>query len=231
MLGRLGKTVEECRKQHKSLKTTNELLNERLKNDKVSACKVYSLLIYPLTHSKPIISRFVCATSRYTGETVCLTSYKSPRGGNDLLDSVTIREAYRATFKASHSDPIALGPYEEEFVSGGTGANNPIYRLWEQAEDIWGPNLETTIKCLVSVGAGLQRKQFIDRVFGINKTLLAYATDTEQTADMFRQDKANLETDGRYRRLNCKSDGTNSLPEPLTQLIKECGEMLSESRS
>jgi hypothetical protein len=173
-----------------------------------------------LTHGKLIISRFVCATSRYTGETVCLTSYKSPRGGNDLLGSVTIRQAWRATSKTSYSDPISLGPYEEEFLGGGTGANNPIYRLWEQAEGIWGANLETIIKCLVSIGAGLQRKQFIDRVFGINKTLFAFATDTEQTADMFRQDKTRLETDGRYRRLNCKSGGSNSLPEPLTQLIQ-----------
>jgi hypothetical protein len=227
MLGCLGKTVQECMKEYKSLETRNE----RLEANKDSACKVYSLLIYPLTHSKLIISRFVCATSKYTGETVCLTSYKSLRGGNDLLGSVMMRQACRATSKASHSDPIALGPHEEEFVSGATGANNPIYKLWEQAEDIWGPDLETRIKCLVSVGAGLQRKQFIDRVFGINKTLLAFATDTEQTADMFRQDKAKLEREGRYRRLNCKSGSTNPLPEPLTQLIKECGEMLLEGRS
>ncbi|CAN9186048.1 unnamed protein product [Alternaria alternata] len=42
-----------------------------------------------------IISRtstgsFVCATSKETSETVCLTSYCTPRGNNDLLNSVTI---------------------------------------------------------------------------------------------------------------------------------------------
>jgi hypothetical protein len=36
---------------------------------------------------------FVCATSKETSETVCLTSYRTPRGNNDLLNSVTIWEA------------------------------------------------------------------------------------------------------------------------------------------
>jgi len=58
---------------------------------------------------------------------VCLTSYMSPRGGSDLLNSVRIWEACRATSAASSFfNPIAIGRYKEEFMDGATGANNPI---------------------------------------------------------------------------------------------------------
>jgi predicted acylesterase/phospholipase RssA len=113
---------------------------------------------------------------------------------------VTIWQACRATSAASsYFDPIAIGPHEEEFVDGGTGANNPVYRLWEQAEDIWGPDLETKIECLVSIGTGSPPLKRID-ASGLRKTLIAFATDTEQIAEVFRQEKLQLEH--RYRRFN-----------------------------
>lgn len=72
--------------------------------------------------------RFVCATSKQTSETVCLTSYQSVRGRRDLLNSVKIWEAYRAISAASSFfDAIAVGRYGEEFVDGATGANNPVW--------------------------------------------------------------------------------------------------------
>jgi predicted acylesterase/phospholipase RssA len=150
-------------------------------------------------------SRFVCATSKQTSETVCLTSYKSPRGGSDLLNSVRIWEACRATSAASSFfDPIAVGRYEEEFVDGATGANNPVWEMWNQAQLIWGPQpLEDNVKCLVSIGTGVPSlKPFRDDVFHIGKTLVAIATETEQTAEKFRRDKTHLDDTGRYYRFN-----------------------------
>ena len=147
----------------------------------------------------------MCATSKQTGETVCLTSYKSPRGGNDLLNSVKIWEACRATSAASSFfDPIAVGPYGEEFVDGATGANNPVWEVWNQAQLMWGPEpLESRIKCLVSIGTGVPSlKPFRDDVFHIGKSLLAIATETEQTAERFRRDKSHLDDSGRYYRFN-----------------------------
>ena len=149
--------------------------------------------------------RFVCATSKQTSETVCLTSYKSPRGSSDLLNSVKIWEACRATSAASSFfDPIAIGRYEEEFVDGGTGANNPLWELWNQAQMIWGPEpLEGRIKCLVSIGTGVPTlKPFRDDIFHIGETLLAISTETEQTAERFRRDKSYLDSSGRYYRFN-----------------------------
>ncbi|KIW16328.1 hypothetical protein PV08_06379 [Exophiala spinifera] len=63
------------------------------------------------------IGRYVCATSKETSKTVCLTSYKTPRGNDDLLNSTTISEACRAMSAASSFfDLTAIGRYGEESV-------------------------------------------------------------------------------------------------------------------
>ncbi|KAF1960998.1 hypothetical protein CC80DRAFT_269456 [Byssothecium circinans] len=148
---------------------------------------------------------FVCATSKETCETVCLTSYRTPRGNNDLLNSVTIWEACRATSAAtSFFDPIAVGRFGEEFVDGATGANNPVREMWDQAQLVWGPEpLEGKVKCLVSIGTGVPSlKPFKDDVLHIGETLVAIATETEQTAERFRRERVLLDSTGRYYRFN-----------------------------
>lgn len=152
-----------------------------------------------------ILRRFVCATSKETSETVCLTNYKTPRGNNDLLNSAKIWEACRATSAASSFfDPIAIGRYKEEFVDGATGANNPVVELWNQAQLIWGPDpLEGKVQRLISIGTGIPSlKPFKDDLLHIGETLVAIATDTEQTAERFRQDKVYLDNGNRYFRFN-----------------------------
>ena len=68
------------------------------------------------------IHRSVRATSKQISETVCLTSYKSAYGRNDLINSVKTWEACWATSTASSFfDPTAIEPYD-----GITGANNPV---------------------------------------------------------------------------------------------------------
>jgi predicted acylesterase/phospholipase RssA len=136
---------------------------------------------------------------------VCLTSYKSRRGNSDLLNSVKIWEACRATSAASSFfDPVAIGRFQEEFVDGGTGANNPIAQVWNEAQLIWGPEpLEGKVQCLVSIGTGVPSlKPFQDDILNIGKTLIAIATETEQTAEQFRRDKSYLDSSGRYYRFN-----------------------------
>ena len=147
----------------------------------------------------------MCATSKETNETVCLTSYRTPRGNSDMLDSVTIWEACRATSAAtSFFDPIAVGKYGEEFVDGATGANNPVREVWDQAQLAWGPEpLEGLVKCLVSIGTGLPSlKPFKDNVLHIGETLVAIATGTEVTAEQFRRERVLLDSTGRYYRFN-----------------------------
>jgi predicted acylesterase/phospholipase RssA len=147
----------------------------------------------------------VCATSKDTNDTVCLTSYRTPRGNSDLVNSVRIWEACRATSAAtSFFDPIAVGRFGEEFVDGATGANNPVRELWDQAQLAWGPELlESKVKCLISIGTGVPSiKPFKDDMLHIGKTLVAIATETEVTAENFRRERPLLDNTGRYYRFN-----------------------------
>lgn len=147
----------------------------------------------------------MCGTSKETSDTVCLTSYKSPRGGHDLLNTVKMWEACRATSAASSFfDPVAIGRYQEKFIDGATGAINPVWELWNQAQVMWCPKpLENNIKCLVSIGTGVPSlKSFHDDVLHIGETLVAIATETEQTAEKFRQANSHLDDTGRYYRFN-----------------------------
>lgn len=147
---------------------------------------------------------FVCATSKLTSSNVCLTSYRSPRTTNHLLNSTKIWEACRATSAAtSFFNPISIGPYSEEFVDGALGANNPINMVWSQAQDLWGPDLQAKLRCLVSVGTGVPSlKLFHDDILHIGGSLVALATETENTAEQFRRHYSNLDDEGRYYRFN-----------------------------
>lgn len=121
------------------------------------------------------------------------------------MNSVKIWEACRATSAASSFfDPISIGPYGEEFIDGATGANNPIWEVWNQAQLMWGPQpLEGRVKCIVSIGTGIPSiKPFQDDVFHIGDTLVRVSTETEQTAERFRRDKSHLEDSARYYRFN-----------------------------
>jgi hypothetical protein len=83
------------------------------------------------------------------------------------------------------------------------GANNPIYALWSQAQDVWGNQLSDNLKCLISIGTGVPSlKPVQDDVLGIWRTLKEIATETEKTAEQFRRDKAILDDGGRYYRFN-----------------------------
>ena len=147
----------------------------------------------------------MCATSKETGDTVRLTSYQSPRGRERLLRSTKIWEAGRATSAASSFfDPITIGDFGEGFINGATGANNPIYEMWNEAQDMWpSGSLEERIQCIVSIGTGVPSlRPFTDDLVGIGQSLVAMATETEKTAERFNRDKSRLDDKGRYYRFN-----------------------------
>ncbi|KAJ6114828.1 hypothetical protein N7486_000606 [Penicillium sp. IBT 16267x] len=166
-----------------------------LKDSPNAPCKVFVHINYSTNVCQS--SSFVCATSKQTSDTVYLTSYRSPRDGTRLLDSTKIWQACRATSAAtSFFDPIAIGPFGEEFVDGALGANNP-------AQDLWGDQLWGRLQCLVSIGTGIPTLTPVrDDVLGIWTTLKELATETERTGEQFRRDKSSLDKEGRYYRFN-----------------------------
>ena len=91
-------------------------------------------------------------------QTTVLTNYKSDRWPEDLLNTVKIWEAALATSAAStFFDAITLGPDNEKFVDGATGANNPINQVCAEAGDVWKSDepLENSLQVLVSIGTGV----------------------------------------------------------------------------
>ena len=148
--------------------------------------------------------RFVCANSRGHRELdVQFTSYqRSGEADRELFDNVKIWEACRATSAATtFFSPIKIGRNGQEFLDGGTIANNPIRKLWKEARGVWGAQLEAQIQCIVSIGTGMPGVEpFGDDVLAIGKTLLAIATETEITASDFAQEHEELEDrNGLYR--------------------------------
>jgi patatin-like phospholipase/acyl hydrolase len=134
-----------------------------------------------------LLTSFVCATSKRSGDTVCLTSYPSRRLGTQLFESAKIWQACRATSAATtFFDPISIGNFNEEFVDGALGANNPVFELWTQAKDIWGEQLERKLRCVVSIGTCVPMVNSVrDDVAGIMVTLKKLATETERRQNSF----------------------------------------------
>ena len=99
-----------------------------------------------------------------------------------------------------------MGNYSEEFVDGGTGANNPILRLWNEAKDAWEPEpLDQDLKCLISIGTGVPSiEPFKVGLLNLNlfDTLVHISTETQQTAETFQRTHSELEGNGQYFRFN-----------------------------
>jgi hypothetical protein len=79
-----------------------------------------------------------------------------------------------------------------------------VREVWDQAQLVWGPEpLEGRVKCVVSIGTGVPSlKPFKDDVLHIGETLVAIATETEQTAERFRRERQLLDNTDRYYRFN-----------------------------
>lgn len=157
-------------------------------------------------------SRFVCAISQETSDVVHLTSFQNRRARDDLLKTVTIWEAARATSAATSF--FDLGTHRTVFSDGATGANNPIYELWLLSKDafyaddptISADYLQQDIGCIVSIGTGVPGpKAFGVYPTSIAKALLSMTTETEQTARRFARDRSTLSDGGRYFRFNVPS--------------------------
>ncbi|KAK5246710.1 hypothetical protein LTR20_007356 [Exophiala xenobiotica] len=211
MLGRLEMTIDECIDAY--LLLSNKIFQKKAHRvtiqgkiqGRFDAKKLEEVIKEVVTKKKLPADTLLKSAGEATCKVWVEREINTPRGNNDLLNTATIWEACRATSAASSFfDPIAIGRYGEEFVDGGTGANNPVWEVWNQAQAIYGPNpLEDHLDCLVSIGTGVPSlTPFRDDVLHIHETLIALATETEQTAERFRRSKAHLDDSGHYYRFN-----------------------------
>lgn len=100
-----------------------------------------------------------------------------------------------------------MGPVGQEFLDGGTGANNPVRQLWNEAADTFcngsSTRLLQNLRTIVSIGTGIpDLKDFGDDPLTIGKTLLAISTETQTTANEFHRTYSDLDDDGKYYRFN-----------------------------
>lgn len=150
----------------------------------------------------------MCATSKGVSLPSLLRSYPPTRESPDLYHVTKIWEAGRATSAASSFfEPIAIGSLGQEFLDGGTGANNPVLQLWNEAADTFcdgsGSRLHKDLRSIVSIGTGISDlTDFGDDPFAIAKTLLDMSTETQTTANDFHRAHSDLDDEGKYYRFN-----------------------------
>ena len=93
-----------------------------------------------------------------------------------------------------------------DFVDGATGANNPVFHLWDEARDVWPEGrLEDRLECIVSIGTGVlpdDKAKFGSKFWSIYRTLQKIATETEDTQESFRRTHRDLDDENRYFRFN-----------------------------
>jgi predicted acylesterase/phospholipase RssA len=231
MLGRLGMSIDECIEAYeklcptvfarrRSLKSMGRLLgqvNGRFDHRELEQ-RVKDMIREKGFEESDLLKTvsdkcrvFVCAgdTSNANGDTVIFASYNSERQDPELHDTVRIWEAVRATSAApSFFDPIQING--ATFNDGATRANNPVNEIWREAYGLWGPGrtgrFEDQLQCLVSVGTGVpDARAFGANIIDIGKTLVKLATDSEQTARVFRVHHQDLFDEGRCFRFSVLS--------------------------
>jgi hypothetical protein len=104
---------------------------------------------------------------------------------------------------AAFFDPIVLPRFGEDLIPP-VAVNNPVREVWEQAQMVWGPEpLESTIKCLVSIGAGILTSRHLQRMtLSTVDVLVANTMAAEATAEYFLREKFALHSTGKYYRFN-----------------------------
>lgn len=145
---------------------------------------------------------FVCTQSKALNTPVLLRSYTTTDSVDGLSTAgVKIWEAARATSAAStFFDPIRIG--FQEFVDGATGRNNPVESVLAEANSLWA-DAASRIQCLVSIGTGKSEfRDFGNNLAEIKRTLVALATETEDTERRVYSNQENLGVGGRYFRFN-----------------------------
>ncbi|KAF4631143.1 hypothetical protein G7Y89_g6995 [Cudoniella acicularis] len=229
MLGRLGMTVDECLKEYLDL-------FERLSTEHAGATDMESgsspiikagilrATVLELVEARGLeptsmlrnddnvsCYTFVCATAKINNTIVHFQNYLLP-GEPDRTPATIVDAACATLSSAKIFEVVEFGRPTSKYVAGDLGANNPIDRVWNEAQRIWSKTggLEQLVSCVTSVGAGSPQLRAIHTDGpGFTDAMYDIATQTEEIAKKFRLGKRELGgRDKRYHRFNI-----NNLPE------------------
>lgn len=167
--------------------------------------------------------RFVCATAKSSNTIVHFQNYVLP--GEPDRGPATIVDAACATLSSPKIfEAVQFGKPPSKYVTGDLGANNPIDRVWNEAQRIWSKagGLEQLASCEVSVGAGSPRRRAIHTDGAdFENAMYDIAIQTEETARKFLIGKPELGgRNKRYHRFN-----VNDLPEAGWERYGDSGEI------
>lgn len=151
-------------------------------------------------------NRFVVALDGEASATVHFTDYHKP-GESTMFDEVRIWEVACATSAATtffKPAQIMSGGVHRTFMDGALGANNPVNRLWIEAEREFPPApLEPQIRCLLSVGTGRPPlASFGESVLSAMDSIRKIAVETQRTAQTFHAMHRSLADRNAYFRFN-----------------------------
>lgn len=109
-------------------------------------------------------------------------------------------EACRATSAApTFFDPIQMGPYKQSFIDGGLRYNNPIFKVYGEAQEIWP---DRTIVA-TSIGTGeAPGTKFGGNLIKIAESITKIVTGCDVVADDFYKSNKTMVDEGRYFRLS-----------------------------
>jgi hypothetical protein len=130
---------------------------------------------------------FVCATAQNSDKLVHFQNYVLP-GEPDPRPATIVDAACATLSSAKIFEAVQFGRPPSKYVAGDLGANNPIDRVWNEAQRIWGKDggLEQSISCIISVGAGSLRSRPIHTSdTGFTNAMYDIAIQTEEAAKKF----------------------------------------------
>lgn len=139
---------------------------------------------------------------------VPITSYPRREVNKQFWEAITVHEAARATSAAtSFFKPLTVEHRNitRIFSDGRLGANNPIDVLWEEAQKLYGEEVEPKLRMLLSIGTGVPPlTTFPDGAKAVVKAIVDIATETEKTAARFDGHHRALARRGGYLRFNVR---------------------------
>ncbi|KFY22519.1 hypothetical protein V493_06531 [Pseudogymnoascus sp. VKM F-4281 (FW-2241)] len=127
-------------------------------------------------------------------------SYDYLYAGQTLFWACKVWEACRATSAApTFFDPVQLGPFKQSFIDGGLGYSNPIFKVYDEAQNIWP---DRTIVA-TSVGTGeVPGTAFGGNLKRIAESITKIVTGCDVVADNFYNANKDMVAEKRYFRLN-----------------------------
>ncbi|OBT45685.1 hypothetical protein VE00_03929 [Pseudogymnoascus sp. WSF 3629] len=249
MLGRLRMTIPECIKAYTELskaiftpkhsraspvrgveylngdgkfdsETFVKAIKSQIKISKVAENDDQILLQDPESPCKVC----VFALRESNSKLAILRTYDYLYASQTLFEECKVWEACRATSAApTFFDPVQIGPYKQSFIDGGLGYNNPIFKVYDEAQNIWP---DRTVVA-TSIGTGeVPGTAFGGNLKKIAESITKIVTGCDVVADDFYNANKVMVAEERY----CRLSVTHGLGSIGLEEHKHIGEIVDQTQ-